>query len=439
VGSPTTRWIGLLTTVALVVIGRVGHAQPLVLLGTACAAIFAVLIAPESLLALFLFAGAVKGAPGFSASPVDLTVISAAVLIVAILVTSSRVGLGNVPILPGVGVAAALALLVVLSAFWSPDPQAGLHKALRFETFNLLALIAPIVLLRSRAGMTRLAVCIVALSLYVAFTAISTGDPTQPLIVAGGDEIELGTYTAVGVIAAVTYLSAFGRVSRRVVALAAAAYLGQTVIQSGSRGALVSCSVALGFFVMSGLTVSRNRARLLLAAGLVLAALVVASPQLTGNATLKYKDSLFTTKTGSVVGSRQYLLARGWEIAVAHPFGIGAAGFDAATNGLGWPHNIILELADEQGIIGVALFLALIGIGWRARLRAPGGPRSPEALFAGSLILLFLVEALFSNNLDGNRPVWFAVGVALALPGLRRVASGGDADGRTADEIDTER
>jgi len=415
VSGRLSAWLGFAAGVALLIAGHAEAFRPMELVGVACASVALLLLAPESVLALFLFAGAVKGAPAFSAAPVDLTLLSAFLVVVAMFLTSRRIGLGDAPLVPGVVIGAALASLVTLSALWAPDPAEGMHKALRFATLNLLALVAPIVLIRSRASLTRLALSMLALSLFVALTAVATGDPTQPMIIPGGDEIELGTFSAIGLIVAVTYFMKLSRPVLKLVLLGAALVVARTVILSGSRGALVSSVLALVYFLFNGVQMSRRVRRIGLIVTVVVAIVLVQAPHLAGSAAWKYKDQLFTTDTSSVVGSRTYLLERGWEIAVAHPLGIGAAGFDTVTNGLQYPHNIMLELADESGLLGVGLFCALAVAAWFARRRTPGGPRSAEALFAGSLIVLLLGEAQFSNNLDGNRPVWFAFGLALAI------------------------
>ena len=78
------------------------------------------------------------------------------------------------------------------------------------------------------------------------------------------------------------------------------------------------------------------------------------------------------------------------------------------------------------------MMLALIAAAWRARLRGPGG-HSPESAICGALILLGLVQALITNGPNDSRPLWFVLGLALALPQLRRPEEPpAPASGRTA-------
>jgi hypothetical protein len=44
-------------------------------------------------------------------------------------------------------------------------------------------------------------------------------------------------------------------------------------------------------------------------------------------------------------------------------------------------------------------------------------------VICGALIVLFLVQALITNGPNDSRPLWFTLGLALALPQFRRAAA----------------
>ncbi|HEY5319836.1 MAG TPA: hypothetical protein VIJ76_03065, partial [Galbitalea sp.] len=138
-----------------------------------------------------------------------------------------------------------------------------------------------------------------------------------------------------------------------------------------------------------------------------------------GLAAKKYQAVLFSSDTSQVLGLRQYLYHRGWEIAVHHPMGIGSGGFQAVTD-LNYPHNILLELADEHGLLAVSLFILLVLAAWSARVAAYSGARG-ESIMVGGLILFCLLESLGSFDINQDKPLWFALGLALALPRLATV------------------
>ena len=201
--------------------------------------------------------------------------------------------------------------------------------------------------------------------------------------------------------------------------IAPAALLGMTVVQAGSRGILAGTVLAIAFLTaQAALYRLPGRARLLAAVGAGTLVTVIAGDRLAGAATHKYTHYLFGSNLDSILIGREWILARGWELTLAHPLGLGAGGFEWAT---GWDHshNMFFELSSEQGMVAVVLVIALIAAAWSARLRGPGG-RSPESAICGALILLGLVQALITNGPNDSRPLWFALGLALALPQLRR-------------------
>jgi hypothetical protein len=412
-------WIALAAAVGVTAVGRAGGLELLFVAGAAATAALAVVACPEAVVAVFLASGTLKANPMFSSVPGDLTVLSAAGVVVAMAIRVLRDG---VPPLPrAAALFPALVALMLLSVLWSPDPETGLRKAKTFETLTFIAFACPFILFRTRAEVTRLMVSLVLVGLFVSQTAVDTGHPAAPLVAAGGNEIELAAYAAWGMLAALGYLFLVGRGPLSLLWVAPAALLGVTVVQAGSRGILAGTVLAIAFLTaQAALYRLPGRARLLgaVGAGALLAALV--GGRLAGGATHKYTHYLFHANLDSMLIGREWVLTRGWELSIAHPLGLGAGGFDWAT---GWEHshNMFFELSSEQGMIAVALAVALIVAAWRARLRGPGG-RSPESAVCGAVILLFGVQAFITNGPNDSRPLWFMLGLALALPQFRGAA-----------------
>ena len=414
------EWIGLVGAAGMTLLGRAAGLEVLLALGAAATFLLAVVIFPEALVALFLAAGTLKANPLLAAVPGDLTMLSAAGVALAMLIRVLRDGVPPVPC--AAALFAALLVLMPLSVLWSPDPETGFEKVKTFETLTLLSFVCPFVLFRSRAQVERLMVCFVGIGLFVSLTAVRTGHPASPLVAAGGNEIELAVYAAWGMLAAVSYLLLIGRGPLPLLWLVPAAFLGLTVVQAGSRGVLVGTILALAFSAAQALFYplpGRRRFLGAAAAGALVATL--AGSRLSGAATDKYTEYLFHANLDSILVGREWVLARGWELTLAHPLGLGAGGFDWAT---GWDHshNMFFELSSEQGMVAVALVVALVVAAWRTRLRGPWG-RSPESVICGALIVLFLVQALITNGPNDSRPLWFTLGLALALPQFRRAAA----------------
>jgi hypothetical protein len=413
------EWIALGAAVCVTVLARTAGVDVLFAAGVAASAAFTVTAFPEALVALFLAAGTLKANPVFSSVPGDLTLVSAAGVVLAMIVRARREGVPQIP--RAAALFPILLALMLLSILWSPDPETGVLKVRSFETFSLVAFLCPFFLLRNRAQVERVMIALVGVGLYVSLTAVRTVHQAAPLVAAGGNEIELATYAAIGMLASLGFLLLIGDSPLRLLWLLPAGLLGVTVVQAGSRGVLAGTVLAVAFLVaQAAFHPLPGRARLLtaVAAGAVVA--LVSGNALAGGAEHKYTHYLFHSNVDSILVGRGWILTRGWELSVAHPLGLGAGGFDWAT---GWDHshNMFFELSSEQGMVAVALVLALIVAAWRARLRGPGG-RSPESAVCGALIVLFFVQALVTNGPNDSRPLWFALGLALTLPQGYRVA-----------------
>lgn len=408
--------------VAIGGVGLIGGSPALVAIGGALIAVVGAFLTPQLLLALFLVAGGLKAAPWLSGAPGDLTVLTAVGLLAAMAVRSFRSdGIRAFP--PATIFAAALAGLVVLSVLWSPAPDLGLEKALRFETLTMLAFVAPFVLVRTRGDLYRLMIFLLAVSLVVALTAVPGKNPTEALTVAGGDsEIELALYASTGLVACAGFLMLVGRSPLRFLWAIPALYLAGTVISAGSRGVFIGSLLAS--LVIGVRVIRASRAKLLPIAVMVLAAIVAFGflTSLSGRAAQKYQG-LLGGNEATTLGKRDFLLQDGIDLAFAYPMGRGASGYQAETQFI-YPHNAFVEVADEQGLIGLALLVALMTAAFRSSLRAPEGPRSPESILAGGLLIVLVVDAMVSQSFTQFRELWMAMGLALALPNIRNDASG---------------
>jgi O-antigen ligase len=417
---PSLRGLaGALVVAALLLAGGawVADAPRLAITAVAGAALVVGLLAPEVSLALFVAAGALKAAPWVESLPFDLTAAAALAVGAAMVAAGVRRGLADLPLEPVAVLAVSLCALVVLSGLWTPAAAAGLDKAFRFQAFSLLAVIGPPVLIRQRAELVRLLAALVGFALVLALTARPTDVTTQPLATLGGNEIQLGVYSGFALLAILGYLRFVGPSHVRLLWLVPAGVLGYALAAAGSRGALISSIVALVYLTGRQLLFERSRLLALVVVGLVVVLVAFGGASVVGSgAAVKYQESLFSSDTARIVGSRDYLAESGLQLALAHPFGLGVGGYDAVTQGLQYPHNLVLELADEQGLLGVVLFLALLVCAWRARYRGSLGRSAHELGLTGALIVFAFTESMVSFDLNGNRLLWFAFGLAAALP-----------------------
>lgn len=112
------------------------------------------------------------------------------------------------------------------------------------------------------------------------------------------------------------------------------------------------------------------------------------------------------------------------DLFVAHPvLGVGTSGFEVAARtapgieGHDYPHNLVLQIASEFGLVGLALFgaLGILALLWWR-------PSSTASVALAALALFLLLSALLSNGLYENRMLWGVWLVLLAWAGAQLVA-----------------
>jgi O-antigen ligase len=123
--------------------------------------------------------------------------------------------------------------------------------------------------------------------------------------------------------------------------------------------------------------------------------------------------------------SRSSLAERGSETFGAHPFaGVGLGGFGAATGKTDFekrhiaPHNIVVDVASELGIVGIGLFLALLATITVALRRVPSV--ALRAILAADLVAL-LVHGLGYDQFFSDPTFWGIAAIAGACT-MRPVA-----------------
>jgi O-antigen ligase len=253
-------------------------------------------------------------------------------------------------------------------------------------------------------------------TLVVALTAVPGEDPNQPLTVAGGNsEIELALYASSGIVAAIYLLLAL-TTPWRILVIVPAVMLAETVIAAGSRGVLIGTILAL--LVVGAMAVARSRSKIVpiaLIAAAVMAAVSLGAEVAGPAATQKYEGLVGGGAGPETLGKRNFLVQDGIQIFLQHPMGHGASGYEHEV-GFEYPHNAFVEIAAEQGVIGLAMLVALMVAAFLAARRAREGPLSPEAILAIGLLIVLVSDAMVSQTFTQFRELWFAMGLALAVP-----------------------
>jgi O-antigen ligase len=418
------QWATLAAGIAIFAIGLAFRSPVVVGLGAALIAGVAAFLAPQLLLMSYLVAAGLKGAPWLAGVPIDLTILTALGVMAAMLVRATKPD-GIHPFPPAVALAVGVVAITMLSVLWSPAPDIGLTRALRFASFTMVAFFAPLILIRTRRDLTRLMMFLVAATLVIVFTSVPGESPNLPRVVPGGSEIELALYASTGLVA-VVYLLLVLRSQWRILWLAAAVPMADALLQAGSRGVLVASIVAMG--VVGVMAIARSRTKVVpiavFTAGVIAA--VFAASQLTGAAAVKYAGTFGGGDSAQVLGKRNFLLQDGIALALDYPLGRGVGGYEFEV-GFGWPHNIFVEAAAEEGIIGLTLLLALVIAAGRSVRRAREGPLSPEAILGAGMLIVVVGDCMVSQTFTTFRLLWFGLGLALAVPWIAATAERRDA------------
>ena len=192
-------------------------------------------------------------------------------------------------------------------------------------------------------------------------------------------------------------------------------WLAYLVVASGSRGPLLAVAVAVVAVALTAPGRGRGARLLVLGCIGVVIWLLVEESTLSGAGRIR----------DTVAGREESVLREQiWENTLAviprHPFGVGWGNFwivqepGARHTGtfVEYSHNVVLESTIEGGwVAGIAVTAFILAALWR--LRRLGGVYGSTLYAMG---VFFVVNAMVSADINGNRAMWAALAIAWALP-----------------------
>ena len=200
-------------------------------------------------------------------------------------------------------------------------------------------------------------------------------------------------------------------------ALALSRHRGRVLVRVG---AVALCTV-VAFVALSGVLPERSGVRfvgLLEAAEDALDEGPLGSPEPSGGEGPGGEDPEDPADRPSSIVQRAGLYRLAMSLFIEHPLlGVGTSGFEVEAmtepglEGHDYPHNVVLQVASEFGLVGLAMFgaLGILALLWWR-------PTSTASVALGGLAAFLLLNAMLSNGLYENRMLWGVWMVLLARP-----------------------
>ncbi|HUR84044.1 MAG TPA: O-antigen ligase family protein [Solirubrobacteraceae bacterium] len=342
------------------------------------------------------------------------------------------------------GLLAGLALLVVwvtLSLTWASAPAAAVRELWPFYVAGLLVVVVATMVSTPRR-VRLLAAAFVAGAVLSVLVGLVTAAGSEGRLEGGaGDPNFLAAALVPAVVLAVALCASVRSAHGRLALAAAIVILAAGFAATASRGGMVA-AVVTGLAAIALYRGRRLQVALLVVGGLCLAgASLAASP-----AAWERVTSIDTRGNG-----RADLWHVAWRMSSEHPVaGVGLDSFRSrAAEYVRRPgslrfvdliaerprvvHNTYLQLLAETGIVGLALFLLVVGAclraGWRACTRFDGAGEPELAALARAAVLAavsVLAAGLFLSDAVDKR-LWLLLGLGPALLGIAMRCAPADA------------
>jgi len=196
------------------------------------------------------------------------------------------------------------------------------------------------------------------------------------------------------------------------------------LIRSGARGPVISLIVTFFIYIVWLGHIGR---RIKLAVILGGAAFLIFAYSVIPDATVRFYQVLFDptvspTQNASAnsIQERILLINMAVDDFLEHP--IAGVGTGNSSGGVGYPHNSIIEVAAELGLVGVTIFLALQALvvvtAYRAIRKTKGTPDEWIMTTAFAIYVFAFIESQFSGYMGGDMLLYVSIGLVAAVSQL---------------------
>lgn len=307
-------------------------------------------------------------------------------------------GAGRARVAPWLTAVVFLHLYLLLSVAWSVEPERAWQRVPEIVLLCAVLVVTPTVF---QPELDRHLDFLLRLMFWVAVAYVAAGMSGRwwedgRMAAFGGGANVFSRIMGTGLLAA-GYLWVS---EQRAGWLAAVPFFWYGAVMSGSRGGLL----AIGISGLAYLTYLIRRWRVSLGAMWLVAGLTLGLFYIQRGAVVAFLQRRFVELTfqQGYVTERDQLFRRAVEVFRDHPiFGVGLEGF-ATLEGWVYPHNLILHVATEGGLIGLSLMVIAAGL-LLARMRRPASfPQVTMLACAG----LYFVASMFSGGIYDARFFW---------------------------------
>jgi len=316
--------------------------------------------------------------------------------------------------------------LVAVSYLYTSAPNYGAAKLTRFLFIGGLLFFSGLMLIREESDLRNFCLFFVICGAITAIQLIFHLEQRNQVADVNSDITRIGAGWLMGmsILLLVAY-PIFRKPAHRLTAwILVLPLLGSALVASAARGAIVPLLILipLTFFIFAKQRLNATSAFL---AAVLIASCVVAYFSLKRADPDKYSSKvselLQMSEGKATSGSGGKRLDYYQKTIAAIPnnlwFGKGVGSWGVFYYGIdkrNYPHNLFLEIAYEEGMLGLTLFLALILTVISIAHRMLQATRYRYGALAG-LLFYCLFVSMFSGDLDDNRLLWFWIGVTLAV------------------------
>ena len=331
-------------------------------------------------------------------------------------------------------------LFLGISFLYTPSPEYGLRKALRFNTFAITMFITPLLIIKSPEDSKRLLsyfyfllAVIISIMLFQFIYFLTWGNFAVVLVfwnrisIPGANPIQVSRYLAIGAAMMIALLIR-NKPSQSLHYFAILFVILLSIILSGSRGPLVS--IIIGSIVYAILYERKYSSRIfgygILAIGTIITLLLLLPESLTQRFFDISQGSVIMTQQGvrriSTIATRfefWSMSLQAWFSSITSFFiGLGAGSFSSLFIWRDWrwyPHNLFFEIIAELGMVGLVIGVLFIIKTYQIINKGiqRGSFTDHSALWVAGTVVMF-IAAQFSGDINDNRILWMFIGISIA-------------------------